>query len=150
MQTAPQIDYYQLVLFPMLKRLMNIDVDLQCQQRGFFPKGGGKVLLTTNQVEGCIPAFDLTKRGKIKQIYGQVAIGGRGYNMQCGKLVADGAAQELRAFFGGNIKMNIEVVPKCQVDSYSDGIGIVVVTETTTNCLFGGSALQDPPRKNRK
>ena len=130
----------------MLKQLIDIDITIECQQRGFFPKGGGRVTLTTNRISECIPAFQLTKRGRVKSLYGQVVVGGRGYKMECGELVAEGAAQELRAFFGKNIDLNIEVLPKDKVDSYSSGMGITVVAETTTGCLFGGSALQGPPK----
>ena len=144
--TAPQIDYFQLVLQPMLKQLMDIDITIECQQRGFFPKGGGRVTLTTNRISECIPAFQLTKRGSVKSLYGQVVVGGRGYKTECGELVAEGATQELRGFFGKNINLNIEVLPKDKVDSYSSGIGITVVAETTTGCLFGGSELQGPPK----
>jgi len=144
---APQIDWFMLVLQPMLKHLMDIDIDIQCQQRGFFPRGGGRVKLTTNRVTECIPAFNLTKRGRIKSIYGHVVVGGRAYSVQCGQMVAEGAAQELRACFGQNVDIDIEVLPKDQVDSYSDGIGVVVVAETTTHCLFGGSALHGAPAR---
>lgn len=102
--------------------------------------------LTTNRMD-CIPAFDLTKRGRIKEIYGHVVVGGRAYDLECGGLVAEGAAQELRAFYGKKVNVNIDVLPKGKVDSYSDGIGVIVVAETTTKCLFGGSALHGAPKR---
>ena len=134
----------------MLKQLMDIDITIECQQRGFVPRGGGRVTLTTNRISECIPAFQLTERGQIKRLYGHVVIGGTGYKMECGKLMAEGAVQELRAFFGKNIDLNIEVLPKDKVDSYSSGIGVIVVAETTTGCLFGGSALRGPPKGENK
>ena len=147
---APQIDYFQLILRPMLKRLMNIDIDIQCKQRGFFPKGGGKVMLQTNPINGCIPAFNLTQRGRLSQIYGHVIVGGRGMQLSVGKDVINGALRELKYAFGQRIKISIDVLPKDQIDSYSDGIGIIIVAETSTGCLFGGSALSGPPKRNKK
>ena len=76
---APQIDWFQLVLQPTRKRLMGIEIAITCKQRGFFPKGGGEVVLDTQPLTQCIPAFDLTKRGRMRRIYGRRVIGG-GYS----------------------------------------------------------------------
>merc|ERR1712129_210323 len=47
------------------------------------------------------------------------------------------------------IKIKIDVLPKDKHDSYSDGIGICIVAETSTGCLFGGSGLSGPPKGRR-
>merc|ERR1712129_132515 len=47
------------------------------------------------------------------------------------------------------IKIKIDVLPKDKHDSYSDGIGICIVAETSTGCLFGGSGLSGPPKRRR-
>eukprot|EP00486_Rosalina_sp_Unknown_P013337 CAMPEP_0201597018 /NCGR_PEP_ID=MMETSP0190_2-20130828/193593_1 /ASSEMBLY_ACC=CAM_ASM_000263 /TAXON_ID=37353 /ORGANISM="Rosalina sp." /LENGTH=512 /DNA_ID=CAMNT_0048057729 /DNA_START=57 /DNA_END=1595 /DNA_ORIENTATION=+ len=143
---APQIDWFILILQPMLKRLMNIEIDIQCLQRGFFPKGGGKILLKTNPIE-YIPAFDLTKKGQLKQITGSVIIGGRGLGLSIGKDIVKGATRELQARFGKQIPIQINILPKHKIDSFSDGIGVVIVAETDTGCLFGGSSLKGPSKK---
>ena len=39
---SPPVDYYQLVLFPLLEK-MGLKCSLDIQQRGYFPRGGGKV-----------------------------------------------------------------------------------------------------------
>ena len=142
---APQIDWFILILQPMLKRLMNIDIDIKCIQRGFFPKGGGKVILTTNPIQS-VPAFDLTKRGSMAKIYGQVIIGGRGLSLSIGDDIVKGATRELQMTFGKQIPIQIDILPKPKIDSYSDGIGVVIAAETDTGCLFGGSSLKGPSK----
>ena len=145
---APQIDWFILILQPMLKRLMNIEVDIQCLQRGFFPKGGGKIMLNTKPIE-YIEAFDLTKRGELIRITGSVIIGGRGLQLSIGKDIVKGAMRELQSTFGKFLEIQINILPKHKIDSFSDGIGVVLVAETDTGCLFGGSSLKGPSKKGK-
>jgi len=46
---APSWDYFAHVLVPTLGRA-GLDMDMECQRRGFFPKGGGKVVLCTEEL----------------------------------------------------------------------------------------------------
>lgn len=46
---APSWDYFANVLAPNLGR-SGLDMDMECQRRGFFPKGGGKVVLRTEEM----------------------------------------------------------------------------------------------------
>eukprot|EP01083_Nonionella_stella_P031456 86154_1 len=140
---APQIDYFILVLQPMLKRLMNVNVDCQVLQRGFYPKGGGKVVVITEPLKTHISAFDLTKRGTIKSISGRVVIAGRDLTSAVGNVMIRGAVRELKICFGAKIPIKIDIVPKTKTPSLSSGIAMTVVAETDTGCLFGGSSLGD-------
>ncbi len=47
---APSWDYFANVLVPTLGRA-GLDMDMECQRRGFFPKGGGRVVLRTEELE---------------------------------------------------------------------------------------------------
>eukprot|EP01084_Bolivina_argentea_P318181 551755_1 len=141
---APQIDYFISVLQPMLNRLMNINVQCQVLQRGFYPKGGGKVVMITEPLKTCIPAFDLTKKGKIKSIYGTVIVEGR--DLSCsgvGNAMISGAIRELKVNFGTNIAIKIDIISKTKNVSLSSGIAMTIIAETDTGCLFGGSSLGD-------
>eukprot|EP00438_Fugacium_kawagutii_P035439 Skav231809 [mRNA] locus=scaffold692:236098:255161:- [translate_table: standard] len=42
--TAPQVDYVQLVLFPMLRKLFGVTLEMEVKQRGFL-QGGGEVVV---------------------------------------------------------------------------------------------------------
>jgi RNA 3'-phosphate cyclase len=46
---APSWDYFANVMVPTLGRA-GLDMDMECQRRGFFPKGGGKVVLRTEEL----------------------------------------------------------------------------------------------------
>jgi RNA 3'-phosphate cyclase len=46
---APSWDYFAHVLVPTLGRA-GLDMDMECQRRGFFPKGGGHVVLRTEEM----------------------------------------------------------------------------------------------------
>ncbi len=47
---APSWDYFANVLVPTLGRA-GLDMDMECRRRGFFPKGGGRVVLRTEELE---------------------------------------------------------------------------------------------------
>lgn len=47
---APSWDYFANVLAPTLGRA-GLDMDMECQRRGFFPKGGGRVVLRTEGMD---------------------------------------------------------------------------------------------------
>ena len=46
---APSWDYFANVLVPTLDRA-GLDMEMECQRRGFFPKGGGRVVLRTERL----------------------------------------------------------------------------------------------------
>jgi RNA 3'-phosphate cyclase len=46
---APSWDYFANVLVPTLGR-SGMDMDMECQRRGFFPRGGGRVVLRTEEL----------------------------------------------------------------------------------------------------
>ena len=46
---APSWDYLAHVLVPTLGRA-GLDMDMECQRRGFFPRGGGRVVLNTEEL----------------------------------------------------------------------------------------------------
>ena len=48
---APSWDYLSYVLVPTLGR-MGLDMELSCERRGFFPRGGGTVLLSVDEGAG--------------------------------------------------------------------------------------------------
>ncbi|MDR1954802.1 MAG: RNA 3'-phosphate cyclase, partial [Candidatus Methanoplasma sp.] len=63
---APPLDSYELVLFPLMKR-MGINAQLNIIERGFYPIGGGHVAVTLAPV-GKIAPLDLNALGRLKYI----------------------------------------------------------------------------------
>ena len=59
---APSIEYFNEVLAKFLEK-MNIDINVEIVKHGFYPKGGGKVLVNINPCKEIKP-LNLTERGK--------------------------------------------------------------------------------------
>jgi len=148
---APQIDWFQLVLQPTLRRLAAIDVDIECERRGFFPRGGGVVKVHTKPIARCIRGFSLTSKGRAQRIVGRLVIGGpfqaRNFSTDLANAIVDAAKGELARRFGRKMSVSIE---ERWEDSLSDGIGLVLALETTTHCLFGGSSLWAPSKRRNQ
>jgi RNA 3'-phosphate cyclase len=62
---APSWDYLSYVLVPTLGR-MGMDMELSCERRGFYPKGGGTVLLSVDEGAGEMTAYDPRGSGEAK------------------------------------------------------------------------------------
>lgn len=68
---SPPIDYLDCVFLPVIQRL-GANVELEIEQRGFYPSGGGVVVANISPVGG-LGSIDLSDRGELREIYGRVA-----------------------------------------------------------------------------
>lgn len=64
---SPPIDHYQLVLFPLIRR-MGAQVEMSVKRRGCYPQGGGCVHLQVRG--GALSPLRLEKRGELGGIFG--------------------------------------------------------------------------------
>lgn len=70
---APQVDYTKYIFLPFIHRHFGVDnVSLHIAQRGYSPKGGGKVVLNVTPLCSAqkLQGFSLMDRGKVKRITG--------------------------------------------------------------------------------
>jgi RNA 3'-terminal phosphate cyclase (ATP) len=60
---APAADYVAAVLLPTLRRVLGVDAALRVTRRGFFPRGGGRVVLAATALPAgaTLPAFSLSR-----------------------------------------------------------------------------------------
>ena len=65
---SPPSDYLEHVLFPLL-RTMGYDIDVKVPARGFYPQGGGEMIVGMARGEHILP-LDLEQRGKFVGIHG--------------------------------------------------------------------------------
>jgi RNA 3'-phosphate cyclase len=65
---SPSIDYLRHVTLPILRRV-GFDGEITLLQRGYYPKGGGRIVLEVNSVNG-LKGIDLLERGKILSVKG--------------------------------------------------------------------------------
>lgn len=66
---APPLDSYEMVLFPLMRR-MGIVADVEILERGFYPIGGGHAVATLEPI-GDIRPLKLTDLGRLKKIHGR-------------------------------------------------------------------------------
>ncbi|KAK6484778.1 RNA 3'-terminal phosphate cyclase-like [Huso huso] len=136
-EMAPQIDYTLTVFKPMVERFgVNFDCDLK--MRGYYPKGGGEIIVKTNPVKQLTPVT-LTERGTITKIYGRAFVAG----VLPHKLAKDMSAAAVR-YIRKEIKdlyINIQAVREKKDESFGNGNGIILIAESSTGCVFAASAL---------
>ncbi len=70
---APTLEHVEGVYLPVLVR-MGLHAQLVPSRLGFFPRGGGELLLRV--VPGSVTALDLSERGRLQQIRGHVSFSG--------------------------------------------------------------------------
>lgn len=114
---APQVDFTTLVLRPLLQRF-GIDFSLEVIRRGFYPKGGGEILVTVQPNTTALPRppVVLDDVGQITRIDG-ISFG----NGRVGAEIADSARRILKRE-GTQIRgIPIDV----QVRNFGPGSGVV-------------------------
>jgi RNA 3'-terminal phosphate cyclase (ATP) len=157
---APQVDYTKYILLPFIHRHLGVPVDnvsLHIAQRGYFPKGGGKVVLNVTPLCGAqkLQGFSLIDRGKVKQITG-ITHFARLPNVVAEGIIR-GAKRKLTAagYGGGGKSMNTVDTPHLLTDSgdvpirisckreltTGTGSGIVLWAELDGGGVIGGSAV---------
>ncbi|OPX63038.1 MAG: RNA 3'-terminal-phosphate cyclase [Methanomassiliicoccales archaeon PtaB.Bin215] len=68
---SPPVDHYQLVLFPLLRR-MGADLEMVVERRGFHPRGGGSVRLKVKG--GPLSPLRLQERGELLRVIGRACV----------------------------------------------------------------------------
>jgi len=69
---SPPVDYYTMVLFPILKK-MGLICSLDVERRGYFPRGGGRVTATIESPDKLLP-LELEPFSEPKKIGGLINI----------------------------------------------------------------------------
>uniref|UniRef100_A0AAX7T0H9 RNA 3'-terminal phosphate cyclase n=1 Tax=Astatotilapia calliptera TaxID=8154 RepID=A0AAX7T0H9_ASTCA len=122
-EMAPQIDY----------TIKVIDIDTP----GFYPKGGGEVMVTVNPVKELTPVT-MTERGNITKIYGRAYVAG----VLPFKLAKDMSAAAVRTIRKEIKELYINIQPQQEKEkACGNGNGILIIAESSTGCIFAGSAL---------
>ncbi|ESO11323.1 hypothetical protein HELRODRAFT_91513 [Helobdella robusta] len=132
---APPFEYFVDVLRPMLRK-MGINFECQLVRRGFYPRGGGEVVLTCNPIKKIQPII-LQEKGSIFDISGLAYVAGS---------LPDKIAVEMKALAEFDLKLKYPHI-KVKVEFLHDkqcngnGSGIILVARTMDNITFGASAL---------
>jgi RNA 3'-terminal phosphate cyclase (ATP) len=136
---APQIDYTQHVLLPFLRRHISLDVKLNVQRRGYFPKGGGAVFCTVDPRAGVLPSVHLVDRGAVLTIRGESHVAGLPAHVA--RTMRDAATAKLVAAGVRPDIIDIVAVRQDKNKATGSGSAITLVAETEGGCILGGSAI---------
>jgi RNA 3'-phosphate cyclase len=68
---APPIDYFKFVMKPKLEK-MGAVIDLKETVRGYYPRGGGRVVIEITPPAGKLKNLELAARGKLNEIWGTI------------------------------------------------------------------------------
>lgn len=173
---APQAEFTQHVLLPFLRTHLGLAPTLEIRRRGYYPKGGGKLIVTVPPVRGPLPAFCVRERGDVRRIRGRAYVAGV-LPVLVARKMADGARETLLAGAGPSIvpagasdenaasveagpvraafdpalvDLAIDVVQEAQNNAVGTGSGIVLWAETELGCVLGASAVGAKGRDPRK
>ncbi|KAG7513286.1 RNA 3' [Solea senegalensis] len=133
---APQIDYTLKVFKPIVEKF-GVHFDCDIRMRGYYPRGGGEVQVTVNPVKELQPVV-MTERGNIVRIHGRAFVAG----VLPYKLAKDMAAAAVRTIRKEikDLYINIQSLQEKE-KACGNGNGIIIIAESSTGCLFAGSAL---------
>lgn len=100
-EMAPQIDYTTEVFRPVMEKF-GATFDFDLLRRGYFPKGGGEVIVNVNPSDQLTP-LNLTDRGKITKIYGWSFVAGT-LPERLSHQMAEAASTVLKGYSNVNIE----------------------------------------------
>lgn len=132
---APPIDYFNKILKPMLQK---IGISFTCEliKRGYYPKGGGEVVLSVEPIKK-IPSFEFVNAEKFITISGQSFVSGV-LPIKVAHEMADGARQYLSK--NCDVK-NIDIEVTKDNMAFGNGSCIMLIAETVNGLKFGASGL---------
>jgi RNA 3'-terminal phosphate cyclase (ATP) len=139
---APQFDYWELVFLPTLMRQLQLPLETvqpSVVRRGFFPKGGGEVHVSTKSTQGSLPSISLVERGDIAHVLIRSFHAGK-----CPRRVAERMASTAKDHLEAQGTTNISVSIVYEEPAISSGSGILIIATTITSCRLAGSALGSP------
>ncbi|XP_076028064.1 RNA 3'-terminal phosphate cyclase [Genypterus blacodes] len=135
-EMAPQIDYTVKVFKPIMEKF-GVHFDCDVKMKGFYPKGGGEVVVTVNPVKELLPVT-MTERGNITKIHGRAFVAG----ILPYKLAKDMSSAAVRTIRKEIKELYINIQPVQEKEKASgSGNGIIIYAESSNGCLFAGSAL---------
>jgi RNA 3'-terminal phosphate cyclase (ATP) len=144
---APQVDYITQVFLPQLWKMVPAGrdaVSISCKTRGFFPRGGGEILLETRPLEAPLLPIDLTERGELKRIHGYAYCAGS-VKPSVASRMRDSAVRTLREVLGkarlDGVVLDVEVVRCSPEEAVGDGCGLLLFADFAAGPRLGASGL---------
>ncbi|KRT82383.1 hypothetical protein AMK59_4894 [Oryctes borbonicus] len=134
-EMAPQIEYVTEVFRPIMEKF-GATFDFQLNKRGYFPRGGGEVEVSIKPVSKLRPV-QMLEQGQVTRLYGWSFVAGA-VPLGIAHGMADAAESDLKRY---GINVNVERYKESPDMAEGNCSGILIVAETNTGNIFGGSAL---------
>ncbi|XP_018582217.1 RNA 3'-terminal phosphate cyclase [Scleropages formosus] len=135
-EMAPQIDYTLKVFKPIVEKF-GVHFDCDLKMRGYYPKGGGEVVVKVNPVKELSPVT-MMERGNITKIYGRAFVAGV-LPFKLAKDMLTAAVRTIRKEIK-DLYVNIQALQE-KDKACGNGNGIIIIAESSTGCIFAGSSL---------
>eukprot|EP00977_Amphora_coffeiformis_P024645 scaffold16508_cov133-Amphora_coffeaeformis.AAC.3 len=145
---APQYDYWHKVFLPTLTSQCGLAphaVTAQVIRRGYFPKGGGQVLVTVSKpltTSQTLRPVQLTERGEPVALRIRASHAGHQWTRPQAVQMAR-AARDFLQQHQPNLLIDVSEEIVTEQHAVGNGMGILLITKTSTGCLLAGSALWD-------
>jgi RNA 3'-terminal phosphate cyclase (ATP) len=140
-QMAPSANYYAKVFRPNLNKF-GADFDCQILKKGYYPRGGGRVVLTVDPVH-CLQPVTMTVMGDIVSVCITSSVSG---TLPI-RVSQEMAAAAKKCLAKGGFKTEINVESYQEPSATGNGSSILIVAQTSTGCILGGSAIGTPKEK---
>jgi RNA 3'-phosphate cyclase len=138
---SPPLDYYTLVLFPLLRKF-DLECSLTIESRGYYPRGGGKVVAEIAS-KGCLVPLTLNPLSEPSKINGIVNVTG----------LPEGIAERVKASAVASLPAGLRELADIRVDAResgpSQGVGIVLAA-TDGKTIMGASSLGEKGKPAEK
>ncbi|KAJ3330309.1 hypothetical protein HDU76_005986 [Blyttiomyces sp. JEL0837] len=154
-EKAPPIDYMEEILLPFLKQFVFNEGDgsgpqvvLEVNRRGYYPKGGGEVVMSVVPVPsgGFLKSFVVEERGDPVVLRGRIFVAGT-LPIHVGEKLHREIITQLCKRFPEFVIQNgvgIEIVKDDSRISVGTAMGCLIYIETTTGLRIAGSSLGGP------
>ena len=127
---APPIEYFTHV-FSHYAAMFGVRYETEVVRRGYFPRGGGEVVVEVNPLASLQPVTLLERGGPVSATVSVLGSTGK-------RCLHPTVALLLRRF--GGLKITTEVLD----ESSTEGWGLTILLKTSTKCLLAASAVGSP------
>ncbi|KAN0015602.1 hypothetical protein ACTFIU_008341 [Dictyostelium citrinum] len=133
---APAVDYIQNVFLP-IATTMGFQCEMNIDKRGFYPKGGGAITLTTQPLKQPLSPITIVNKGEVTRI----VIKSYFTSPRISPLVAERMNNTAKKLIKKDFKkVDIETeLIDCSKFSFGDGTFIEIRAYTDQGCIFGAT-----------
>ena len=130
---APPVGYYVSVFRANLNKF-GADFDFDVARKGYFPRGGGQLILTVPPVRSLRPVT-MTEMGEVTKVTVTSSVAGS-LPVSIAQEMGDAAEKALKR---AGITCDIAVEAYKEERATGNGSSVWIVCETSTGCVLGGS-----------